>query len=509
MNNNVNIPEDKLNQSILKGIEKGRCEKIMRKRKNNINIKRIASIFVIGSLGIGITFPIVAQAFINIEGAIKVFIESALPEPYSKELKDEKNSKKMVVKNDNGIATLESSTLDNNIFIANITLESEFLKQYEENDLKHSLHNELYISIGSKDNIVGGGGVIKKIDDNKASILVISDIGDANIDKSVDIYINFKEIFIASNEWENNDRQKLQGNWNFSYSLDKVESIKNIYVNDKIQIDEKNMTLESIEITPLATYIKITADENIKDIDAYYYKVVDDKGKIYKFDKLDGCTDENGTWNFKYAIYDDLSKVKSLSITPYYEDKFISNKIHNQDLYKMVTTMEANSQIEEITVSRDVEKRDLDVDTKPADKYGGTKISYQLDIDKERKFYTIDELIGKEIQTGNQTTVAIKDIKVNDKNTEVVIKTNGDYGKLGQIVLFDENMRDAYSGIYVTHKGKYPINTHMENVKDDYYESGEFKFIIEKIDLNKKYKIAVPIQKEIKLNPKHTMSVDL
>lgn len=509
MKNNINIPKDKLNQSISKGIKRGRQEKPMNIKNNSTTIKRAASIVIIGGLGFGVAFPIAAQAFTDIESIIKGFIESVLPQPYSKELKDEKNSNKMVVKNDKGIATLESSTLDNNIFIANLTLESEFLKQYEENDLKHSLSNELYISMGSKENIVGGGGVIKKIDDNKASIVVTTDVGDTNIEKNVDIYINFRGISIDSNEWKSEDRKELEGNWNFSYNLDKVASIKNIDVNDEVQIDGKTMTLESIEITPLATYIKITADENIKDVWAYPYKVIDDKGKIYKFDQLDGGTDENGTWNFKYAIYDDLSKVKSLSITPYYEDTFISNKIHNQDLYKMVTTMEANSEMEEITVSRDVEKRDLDVDTKPAHKYEGGKISYQLDIDKERKFYTIDELIGKEIQTGNQTTVSIKDIKVNDKNTEVVLKANGDYNILTQIVLFDEEMRDTYSGIYVTHKGKCPANTHMNNVKDTYYMSGEFKFIIDNIDVNKKYKLAVPVQKKIKLNPEHTMKVGL
>ena len=57
--------------------------------------------------------------------------------------------------------------------------------------------------------------------------------------------------------------------------------------------------------------------------------------------------------------------------------------------------MEQNSEIEDKIFSRDVEERDLDVDTKPAHKYEGEKISYHLDIDKERKFYAIDELIGK------------------------------------------------------------------------------------------------------------------
>ena len=269
------------------------------------------------------------------------------------------------------------------------------------------------------------------------------------------------------------------------------------------------MTFESLEITPLATYIKLTYDETLDNKWHFgRYKIVDNNGKEYRYSQIDGHTYE-GKWNIKLAIYDDLSNIESLSITPYTEDTFIESKIHNQDTIKMVTTMEQNSEIEDKIFSRDVEERDLDVDTKPAHKYEGEKISYHLEIDKERKFYTIDELIGKEIQTSKQSSVTIKDIKVDNKNTVVTLKINGDYAILNQIVLFDEDMRDTYSGIYVTHKGKWPSNTHWNNAKDEYYSSGLATFIIDKIDVNKKYKLAVPLQKEINLNKNYTMNVKI
>lgn len=509
MKNNKNIPTEKLNESILKGIEKGRQEKPMKSKNSSITIKRVASIVVIGGIGAGLTFPIMAQAITSIEDAIKGFLEIALPERYSEELKNEKNYNDMVVSNDKGTVTLESSVLDNNIFIANLTLESDFLKQYDETDLKYNLYSSIHIAMGDKDNLVGGGGTIKKIEDNKASIVVTSNVEDINIKDSEHIYIKFEGVSIDSNEWDSDDRRNLEGNWKFEYNLDKVDSIKKISVNDEIQIDGNTMTLESIEITPLATYIEITADEKIKDVAFYSYKMIDDKGKIYKSAQLDGHTDGSGKWKFKYVIYDDLSQIDSLNITPYYEDTFIMNKIHDQDLMKMVSTMEENSEIEEVIISRDVEKRDLDVDTKPAHKYEGKKISYQLDIDKERKFYTIDELIGKEIETGNQTSIMIKDIEIGDKNTIVKLKINGDYNILSQIVLFDEDMRDTYNGTYITHKGKWPSNTHWNDTKQIDYMSGETELIIDKIDKNKKYKLAVPLQKEIKLNPNYTMSANL
>lgn len=66
-----------------------------------------------------------------------------------------------------------------------------------------------------------------------------------------------------------------------------------------------------------------------------------------------------------------------------------------------------------------------------------------------------------------------------------MLKANGDYNNLNQIVLFDENMRDTYSGLYVTHKGKGPSNNHWNNTKDEHYMSGLATFIIDKIDVNK------------------------
>lgn len=332
MKNNINIPSEKLNESILKGIEKGRQEKPMKSKNNSTTIKRVASIVIIGGIGIGLTFPIMAQAMTSIEDAIKGFLEIALPDRYSEELKDEKNSNNMVVSNDKGTVTLESSVLDSNIFIANLTLESDFLKQYNETDLKYSLYSSIHIAIGDEDNLVGGGGTIKKIDDTKASVVVTANVGDLNIENNTDIYIKFEGVSIESNEWKSDDKRNLEGNWRFEYNLDKVDSIKNINVNDEIQIDENTMTLENIEITPLATYIEITVDEE---------------------------------------------------------------------------------------------------------------------------------------------------------------------------------MRDTYNGTYITHKGRWPSNTHWNDTKQIDYMSGETEFIIDKIDKNKKYKLAVPLQKQINLNPDYTMKVNL
>lgn len=496
---------DNIDEVTKNAIRRGKTKKHRHRRMN-----KVASILAIGWVGIFVGFPVIVKALPNIESLITSFIESALPQSHVNKLKDESNANNIVVKDENAIITLEKSVLDSQIFVASMTIESDFLKQYDENDLRYNLYANTHISIGDKDNLVGGGpDIIKKIDENKATLVVSAYVGDTETDNNIDVYINLENLEIKSNEWKNEDRKELKGDWKFYINVEKENTIEKIDVKDSVNIEDNVMTFESLEITPLATYIKLTYDETLDDKWHFgRYKIVDNNGKEYRYSQIDGHTYE-GKWNIKLAIYDDLSNIESLSITPYTEDTFIESKIHNQDTIKMVTTMEQNSEIEDKIFSRDVEERDLDVDTKPAHKYEGEKISYHLDIDKERKFYAIDELIGKEIQTSKQSSVTIKDIKVDNKNTVVTLKINGDYAILNQIVLFDEDMRDTYSGIYVTHKGKWPSNTHWNNAKDEYYSSGLATFIIDKIDVNKKYKLAVPLQKEINLNKNYTMNVKI
>ena len=126
-------------------------------------MNKVASILAIGWVGIFVGFPVIVKALPNIESLITSFIESALPQSHVNKLKDESNANNIVVKDENAIITLEKSVLDSQIFVASMTIESDFLKQYDENDLRYNLYANTHISIGDKDNLVGGGpDIIKK-----------------------------------------------------------------------------------------------------------------------------------------------------------------------------------------------------------------------------------------------------------------------------------------------------------------------------------------------------------
>ena len=78
--------------------------------------------------------------------------------------------------------------------------------------------------------------------------------------------INLENLEIKSNEWKNEDRKELKGDWKFYINVEKENTIEKIDVKDSVNIEDNVMTFESLEITPLATYIKLTYDETTNSI---------------------------------------------------------------------------------------------------------------------------------------------------------------------------------------------------------------------------------------------------
>ena len=91
-----------------------------------------------------------------------------------------------------------------------------------------------------------------------------------------------ENLEIKSNEWKNEDRKELKGDWKFYINVEKENTIEKIDVKDSVNIEDNVMTFESLEITPLATYIKLTYDETLDNKWHFgRYKIVDNNGKEY------------------------------------------------------------------------------------------------------------------------------------------------------------------------------------------------------------------------------------
>lgn len=93
----------------------------------------------------------------------------------------------------------------------------------------------------------------------------------------------------------------------------------------------------------------------------------------------------------------------------------------------------------------------------------------------------------------------IKDIEINEESTKITMKIIGDYNyrNLNQLVLFDEEMNDT--SIWEGH-----IGTVIEDEKE-----GIYSITLDKIDKSKKYKLAVPMTKDIDLDSKYKVKINL
>ena len=110
-------------------------------------------------------------------------------------------------------------------------------------------------------------------------------------------------------------------------------------------------------------------------------------------------------------------------------------------LLKCSASDKENAKLSNEFISREPTEKEL------SDGYGLDKVMYNVDIDKNTAFESIDSLIGKEIVVNNSSKITVKDIVAHDDYTEVVMKIDGNYNYklLGSRVLFDENMNDSCS----------------------------------------------------------------
>ena len=62
-------------------------------------------------------------------------------------------------------------------------------------------------------------------------------VGDTETDNNIDVYINLENLEIKSNEWKNEDRKELKGDWKFYINVEKENTIEKIDVKDSVNID--------------------------------------------------------------------------------------------------------------------------------------------------------------------------------------------------------------------------------------------------------------------------------
>lgn len=468
-----------------------------------------ASLIVLA--GIGVMTPIAIKAFPNLEKYLNNKRLDVLYKPLADKLNGSKSKNRVVCSNKSATITIENATIDDNLFVGQVIIESDFLKKYNEYDINYRLsaYGEMIIDNKITENLIPISVMnLEKVDDTTAVGFIKQEIVDIELKESTNINLKINQVQLTDLRWKKHKDKDLKGSWDFDLTLNKVDKIKEIDINKKVKVNKEEMGLEKITMTPISNYISLRHKVGSVSPGTLWwamYNVVDDKGNTYKSYTEGGQGDAGKYYETDLEIIGDLSQAEYIDVTPYWNDRYIENKTEGISWgpQTFVTTGANNSEREEIIHKRPITKDELNKDTNPRKKYPLKDINYYLNVDKAREFLTVKELIGKEIPASKSASIIIKDIVASKEGTKITIKVDGDYSPYS-LVMFDEAMNDIYNGVY-TDNGF--IDESLTTVSD--LGGGLYTFVLGPIDINKKYKIAIPMDNEPQINPAHTIRVYL
>ncbi|WP_158540612.1 DUF4179 domain-containing protein [Romboutsia weinsteinii] len=478
---NIEIP-NKLDDYILKGIERGREEKIFVKKRNRLNtVVKVSSILIVGTLGLGIINPEIVRAIPIIGRVLDGFESSNFGTPVDKYVKYAEGVG-IVSENKKATVTLNEVIVDENICMFGFTIESDALKGYEGKNSGDFINIDQEITIDGK-SIDTIGHRARKIDDRTGALVLTANIAELKLKGNVKVDIKINSI---------NGTKKVRGNWEFNIETNKVKGSNRININQNYDIKGNNLIIDEIVTSPLSTTVMLSGVDDIENptIFGSDYKVIDDNNNLLKSSVVSMSMDNTtGEISGKLEIFNDTSNTRYIQLIPNWGRDVIEKEV--EGIYVNLLTTTGSGEREEVLISREPTKEEK------KNGYALSKVYYYINMDKEREFLSLEELKDYEIQVNNTDKVKIKDIEVGKNNTKITMKVYGNYDHLSQLVLFDEDMNDvaAWEG-------------HIGAVLEDEKE-GIYSITFDKIDTSKKYKIAIPMTKDIDLNSKDKIRINL
>ncbi|MGL5314199.1 MAG: DUF4179 domain-containing protein [Peptostreptococcaceae bacterium] len=474
---------DKLDDYILKGIERGRKEK--RLVKDNKTMKattKVASILIVGTVALGFVNPEIIRAIPIIGKAIESFDPSNFGSPTDKYVKYSKGME-IVSENKKAKVTLTDVMVDENECMIGVIVESEALRGYKgknEGDFVNIDADMIELNGKSVDNQAYKAS---KINETTAGVIISSNIAQMKLGDKVDVGLIIRGI---------NGETYINGKWDFKVEVDKVEHSNRINIDESYTVRGQELIIKEVVTSPVSSTVILGGTDDIESypLQLTEFKVIDDKGNILSSNELGSSVDTTtGEFSGKISINSDLLNTKYIELIPYWEDDLIYKVI--EDGYIPLLTTTGSGEREEVVISREPTKEEL------KSGYALSKVYYYLNLDKNKDFLSLEELIGYEIPVNSKEKVMIKDIEVNENGTKIIIKNEGEYNHLSELVLFDEEMNDIA-------RWEGHIGAVLEDEKEQIYS-----ITLDKIDTNKKYKIAVPTTKDIDFNSKEKIRVNL
>lgn len=463
---------------------KAKIIKKIKSRKER-NIKKIAtasSIAIIGIMSLAVINPEIVRAIPIIGKVIEMFDSSTFGSPVGKYIKYSQGVELSKTDKDTTIS-VKDFIVDENMFMIGVTVESDILSGYEGKNESDFVNISTGILINGK-RVESIGSIARQIDSTTGAVILSGNIADLNIGNDVKVNMYITQI--------NQGKKEILGNWKFKFKGEKVEGSQIIDINKEYNIKGQKLVVQALVTSPISNTLILGGIDDTKNytLQNTKFKVLDDKGNILRAEMVGSSVDNNtGEFKGKMQIEDDLSDISYIELIPYWGTDTIYKKIEGG--YHELLTTTGEGEREKITISRKPTKEELDSG------YALNNVYHFINIDKNREFLSIDELIGYEIPVNNKNSVIIKNIDVNDKNTKITMQVKGNYEHLSQLVLFDEDMNDtmAWEG-------------HIGAVLEDEAEK-IYSITLDKIDESKKYKIAIPQIKDADLDSKNNIRVDI
>lgn len=483
LKNSISIPEE-IDFAVLKGIERGKKEKLLKKKKRrykNFIAAAIASLVVTSSTFI--IKPDLAMAIPGVNSIFKLFTHDSVGQPVDK-FQDYSSAVNKTVEKNGVKVTVEEIAVDDNTIA--ITTEIEGINLSGKNGGGPmdaiELNGKRVDSMTSED---------KKIDDNKFVNLTYCNISDFNLPNEIDFKWNITWI------------EDVKGPWAFNFKISKSEKNTNsrvINFNKSVKLPKSNLVFDKLVISPLGNTLNFSGTYDNKNENYIFetcdFIITDDTGRVL-VTTIGAFEGNSEKYSGKIEILNDISKIKSLNIVPIFQkwnEKRKELKVNGNPYPILQCTVKDNdfaAPQEIITKSRPVTQKEK------ADGYGFDEVTHVYNIDKERVFVTLDQLVNQVIKVGENETVTIQSIEVTEKETKVKVKIQGlyFYSYINGMVILDEDYKDTI------------MQEDGERATLDNVEENVVSIKLPPIDKNKKYKIALPCINEPEVSNQYNVNI--
>lgn len=485
----IKIPEG-LDNAILKGFERGKAEK--KSKKGKVIFKRsaiAAGIIVFGTTMIGIINPDIVTA-IPIVGNVFDYFNDGIYKQSADKYEELGQLINTSVVDDDVTVTLNKVVVDDNLFIASMIIQSDkFLGFDELRSPQDFIYPDFEVWIDGEVPSTQWSNVTV-IDERTAAVVLEGDISKIDLNDEVKINLSMKNVSRGYNVL-------ARGDWPFDIKATKGADSKVYNISQDLTLNDTKVTFEKLVSSDLVNRLYLIG--KCSDLDNFSindndFIIKDNKGNILSTVVWFGVTDSSGNFEFAVDILNDLRDVEYIEIFKSESNIPIVKEINGwgYNLLKSSSSDEENANRVNEIISRNPTKEEL------ADGYALDRVTYNINIDRNTAFQSIDELIGKEIAVNNTDKVIVKDIIVKDDYTELVMKIDGfyDYRLLGSLVLFDEEMNDA--GAF---EGSVTVLNDIEEKIVTVKRT--------KIDSSKKYTIAVPLTNDFVIDESSKVTIML